>query len=166
MRPDFRQVVNPLSVSNLEEHKMARTSTYLDFPHTTEAAFNFYKSVFGTEFSTPFSRYQDIPGQPGQPPLSEAGKNLVMHVALPILGRYVQMGTDASESTGFTLKQGNTVYISLEPDTLTESDRLFKLLSTGGKVKMQLPDMSWRAYFGSLTDKFGVQWMFNCESKA
>lgn len=26
---------------------MARVSTYLNFPHSTEEVFNFYKSVFG-----------------------------------------------------------------------------------------------------------------------
>lgn len=29
---------------------MARTSTYLNFARSTEDAFTFYKSVFGTEF--------------------------------------------------------------------------------------------------------------------
>jgi PhnB protein len=30
---------------------MARVSTYLNFPRNTEKVFNFYKSVFGGEFS-------------------------------------------------------------------------------------------------------------------
>lgn len=88
---------------------MARVSTYLNFPRTTEAAFLFYKSVFGTEFSFPINRFKDIPAQPGQPPLAEADKNLVMHVALPILGGHVLMGTDAPESMGFTVKPSNNM---------------------------------------------------------
>ncbi len=144
---------------------MARTSTYLNFPRSTEAAFNYYKSVFGTEFSVPIGRFKDVPAQPGQPPLSEADRNLVMHVALPILGGHVLMGTDAPVSMGFKLNQGNNVYINLEPDTHAETERLFNALADGGKVEMPLTDMFWGAYFGSLTDKFGVQWMFNCESK-
>jgi PhnB protein len=150
----------------MEEHKMAKVSTYLNFPRNTEAAFNSYKTVFGTEFSTPIGRFSDIPAQPGQPPLSDADKSLVMHVALPIMGGHVLMGTDAPESLGFKLNQGNNVYINLEPDTRTETNRLFKLLADGGKVEMPLTEMFWGAYFGSLTDKFGVQWMFNCESKS
>ncbi len=145
---------------------MSRVSTYLNFPRTTEAAFLFYKAVFGTEFSMPAGRFKDIPPQPGQPPLAEADKNLVMHVALPILGGHVLMGTDACESMGFKLNQGNNVYINLEPDTRAETDRLFRALSDGGKVEMPLREMFWGGYFGSLTDKFGVQWMFNCESKS
>jgi PhnB protein len=43
---------------------------------------------------------------------------------------------------------------------------LFDALSAGGKVTMDLQDMFWGDYFGSCTDKFGVQWMFNCAEKA
>ena len=62
---------------------MARVSTYLNFPRNTEEAFNFYKSVFRTEFAGPIARFKDIPPQPGQPPMAEADKNLVMHVSCP-----------------------------------------------------------------------------------
>jgi PhnB protein len=145
---------------------MARVSTYLNFSRNTEEAFNFYKSVFGTEFDGGIQRMSDVPPQEGQPPLAEEDKNLVMHVALPILAGHVLMGTDAPESMNFKVRPGNNVYINLEPDTRAETDELFKALSDGGKVEMPLQEMFWGAYFGSLTDKFGVQWMFNCTSKA
>ncbi len=145
---------------------MAQVSTYLNFPRTTEAAFTFYKSVFGTEFSTPIGRFKDVPPQPGQPPLAEADKNLVMHVALPILGGHVLMGTDAPESMGFTVKYGNSMYLNLEPDTRSETDRLFKALAKNGKVENPLQEMFWGGYWGSLQDQFGVSWMFNCANKA
>ena len=144
---------------------MARVSTYLNFPRSTEAAFLFYKSVFDSEFSMPIGRFGDMPSCEGQPPLAEADKNLVMHVELPILGGHVLMGTDAPESMGFTVTPGNNVYINLEPDTRTETDRLFGALSDGGKIEMPLQEMFWGGYFGSLVDKYGVRWMFNCASK-
>ena len=144
---------------------MARVSTYLNFPRSTEAAFEFYRSVFGTEFAMPIARFKDIPAAPGQPPLAEADKELVMHVELPILGGHVLMGTDAPESMGFTVKSGNNMYINLEPDTLAETDRLFAALSTGGVVEMPLQEMFWGGYFASLVDCFGVHWMLNCVSK-
>ena len=143
---------------------MARVSTYLNFPRSTEAAFNFYRSVFGTAFSTPIMRFGDIPAQPGQPPLAEADKNLVMHVELPILAGHVLMGTDAPESMGFKLTPGNTVTINLEPDTRTETDKIFAALAAGGKVDMPLAQQFWGSYFGILVDKFGIRWMFNCAS--
>ena len=144
---------------------MPRVSTYLNFPRSTEQAFNFYRSVFGGEFNGPLHRFADTPPAPGQPPMAPEDKQLVMHVELPILGCHVLMGTDAPESMGFKVAPGNNVYINLEPDTRAETDKLFKALAEGGKVEMALQEMFWGGYFGSLTDRFGVQWMFNCQAK-
>ncbi len=145
---------------------MAQVSTYLNFPNNTEEAFNFYRSVFGGDFSAPVARFGDIPPQDGTPQLAEADRNLVMHVALPILGGHVLMGTDAPESMGLKVTPGNNVYINLEPDTREETRRLFEALSDGGTVSMELQDMFWGAYYGSCTDRFGIQWMFNCSAKS
>lgn len=144
---------------------MAKVSTYLNFQRSTEEAFNFYKIVFGTNFLNEIQRFSSIPPQEGVPEMPEADKNLVMHVELPILGGHVLMGTDAPESMGFKLSNGNNVYINLEPDTRAETKRLFDALSAGGKVEMQLQEMFWGGYYGSCKDKYGVQWMFNCSNK-
>lgn len=144
---------------------MARVSTYLNFPRSTEEAFLFYQSVFGTEFSAPIARFRDIPTQPGQPAIAEDDLNLVMHVELPILSGHVLMGTDAPESMGFHLVPGNNFSINLEPDTRAETERLFQALGEGGKVDMPLRDMFWGAYFGTLVDRFGIRWMFNCAQR-
>ncbi len=143
---------------------MARTSTYLNFMGKTEEAFRFYASVFGTELS-PFNRMGEVPSGPGMPALSEAEKNAVMHVSLPILGGHVLMGTDMLESMGHKLILGNNVSINLEPDTRAETERLFQRLAEGGSIEMPLQDMFWGDYFGSLSDKFGIRWMFNCSAK-
>jgi len=145
---------------------MARVSTYLNFPRTTEEAFRFYRSVFDTEFVGPIARFRDMPTAPDQPQLAEEDEDLVLHVELPILGGHVLMGTDASESMGFSVTSGNNVYINLEPDTRSETDRLFAALAERGAVEMPLQEMFWGGYFGSLTDRFGIRWMFNCSSKA
>jgi PhnB protein len=144
---------------------MARTSTYLNFMGNTEAAFEFYRSVFKTDFNGPIARLGDVPPGPGMPQLSDADKSKVMHIELPIVGGHVLMGTDAIESLGHHLTFGNNVSINLEPDTREEAKRLFDALAEGGKVGMALADMFWGAYFGSLTDKFGVMWMVNCAGK-
>ncbi len=145
---------------------MAKVSTYLNFTRNTEEAFNFYKSVFGGEFTGNIARFGEIPPAENKPALAEADKNLVMHVALPILGGHVLMGTDAPESMNFKVHFGNNVYINLEPDTRAETQRLFKALSAGGRVEQELQDMFWGDYYGSCKDKFGVQWMFVCSEKS
>lgn len=89
-----------------------------------------------------------------------------MHVALPILGGHLLMGTDAPESMGFKVNFGNNVYINLEPDTRLETQRLFNALSEGGTIEQKLQDMFWGDYYGSCKDKYGVQWMFNCAEKS
>ncbi len=145
---------------------MAQVSTYLNFDRSTEAAFTFYKSVFGTEFVNGIMRHRDVPVPEGQPGPREEDKDLVINVQLPILGGHLLMGTDAPESMGFKVNQGNNVYISLHPDTREEADRLFAALSEGGKVEMPMADQFWGDYFGSFTDKFGINWMINCSSKS
>jgi PhnB protein len=145
---------------------MSRTSTYLNFDGNTEEAFLFYKSVFGTEFNGEgIKHFGDIPQTPGNPPVNENIKKMVLHVELPLLGNHILMGTDAPKEMGFTLNFGNNVHICLEPDSRKETERLFTALTAGGTVTMPLEDMFFGAYFGSCIDKFGVSWMFNCVAK-
>lgn len=144
---------------------MSRVSTYLNFNRQTEEAFSFYKAAFGTEFEGPIGRMGDVPPMPGTPELNDDDKNLVMHVALPILGSHMLMGTDILESMGHSLMVGNNMYINLEPNTREETDRLYAALADGAIIEMELQEMFWGDYYGSLTDKFGVRWMFNCTEK-
>ncbi|WP_435353301.1 SRPBCC domain-containing protein [Emticicia sp. SJ17W-69] len=145
----------------LKTNKMARVSTYLNFPGTTEEAFNFYKSVFGGEFNGGIQRFGEIPAQEGMPPLSDEDKKLILHIELPILGGYILMATDAPESFGMKVNKGDNMHINLEPDSREETKRLFDALSAGGNVTMELQDMFWGAYYGSFTDKYGINWMVN-----
>lgn len=133
---------------------MSTINPYLNFPGTTEQAFNFYRSVFGGEFSAlqRFGEGQQIP---------PSVKDKIMHVSLPVGNGYVLMGTDACEEMGFKLTQGNNVFICIAPDTKEEATRLFNSLSADGKVNMQLQDTFWGAYYGDCTDKFGIHWMIN-----
>lgn len=129
---------------------------YLNFNGNTEEAFNFYKSVFGGDFAV-VMRFGDNP-QCGE--MSADDKDRIMHIALPIDGGGMLMATDALESMGQKLNVGNNFYISLSPTTRADADRIFAGLSDGGKVEMAMSEMFW-GYFGSFTDKFGVQWMLN-----
>src|ERR1700722_1373814 len=122
---------------------MPRVSTYLNFMGNTEEAVNFYKSVFGSEFLAPIMRMGDKPAAPGAPELSDAEKNLVMHVELPILAGHVLMATDMLESMGHVRRVGNNVTINLELEDRGETERLFGRLSDGGTDVFDLADMPW-----------------------
>ena len=139
----------------------ARVATYLNFNGNTEEAFNFYKSVFRSEFINGIKRFGEIPAEDGNPPVPESIKDMVLHVELPILGGHILMGTDAPESMGFKLMSGNNIHISLEPESRAEADRLFNELSNGGVVTMPMADMFFGSYFGEFKDKFGINWMIN-----
>jgi PhnB protein len=141
---------------------MATINPYLNFKGNTEEAFNFYKSVFGGEF-TSLQRFKDTPEGDRVPP---ADKEKIMHVALPIGKGNVLMATDAIESMGHKLTAGNNFHISITPDSEEETTKLFNGLSAGGNVTVPLQKMFWGATFGMFTDKFGVQWMVNYDENA
>jgi len=139
---------------------MAYVSIYLNFQGNAEEAFNHYKKIFGTEFSTPLMRMGDAPPREGAPALSDAEKTKVMHVALPILGGLQIMATDMLESMGHKLVEGNNFTISLSPDTKEEADKLYAALSEGGADAVPPHDEFW-GYWGTCKDRFGIRWMFN-----
>ena len=137
---------------------MEKLNIYLNFAGNAEEAFNFYKSVFGGEFSA-IVRFKDMP-MPGVG-IPKKDEDKVMHIGLPIGKEDVLMASDTLESLGQKLVQGNNVYISAHPESKDEADRIFKALSAGGTVEMPIANQPWGDYYGSLKDKFGVLWMVN-----
>lgn len=140
---------------------MTKLLTYLNFQGNTEEAFEFYRSVFGGEFSS-LIRFKDMPMEGYEIPEADADK--IMHISLPI-GDDSIMASDALESMGQKVSQGNNTYVFISPDTKDEADRIFQALSNGGEVEMPMTDQPWGDYFGSFRDKFGIQWMIDIESE-
>lgn len=141
---------------------MATVNVYLNFDGQCEEAFNFYKSIFGGEFIGEISRFGDMPPEEGAPSLPDDVASQVLHVSLPILGGSILMGSDAPESFGMPpLIAGNNMHITLSPDSREETDRLFTALAAGGTVTMALEDTFWGSYFGTCTDRYGIQWMLD-----
>ena len=130
-------------------------NTYLHFADQAEEAFNFYKSIFGGEFLT-LQRYQDAPGTN----VTEAEKNLILHISLPIGKGNLLMASDSvKDMHGWSLKPGNNFSLSIDVESKSEADRIHSALSKGGSVTQPMADQFWGAYFGMCTDKFGIQWM-------
>ena len=137
---------------------MATTNTYLNFNGNCEAAFNFYKSVFGGEFMY-MGRFGEMPNNE-EYKVPEADKNKVMHVSLPI-GTSVLMGSDCGGEWAPTFKQGNNFSVSVTAGSKEEADRIFNALLAGGQITMPLANTLWGDYFGMLTDQFGINWMMS-----
>ena len=131
-------------------------NTYLTFEANCREAFEFYRSVFGGEFSE-LQRFGDGPPDMGVP---DDAKARIMHVSLPI-GESVLMGSDANPAVGGGPVIGTNFSISYSPGSREEADQKFTALSQGGEVSMPMSEMFWGAYFGTCTDRFGIAWMIN-----
>ena len=137
---------------------MTTVNIYLNFNGNCEEAFNFYKSVFGGEF-TYVGRYKDMPPQEGQGKMSAEEANRIMHISLPVSKETVLMGSDAGGEWATNIIQGNNFSISINTDRKEEADRLFNGISSGGKVSMPMNQTFWGDYFGMFSDKYGINWM-------
>lgn len=133
---------------------MATVNIYLSFEGNCEEAFTFYRSVFGSEFSC-LGRYGDMPSP--DRPLSDAEKNKVMHVGLPVSRETVLLGCDMLED----FHAGNNFSICITPESEAEGRRIFTALSEGGTVVMPLEKSFWNSLFGMVNDRFGVSWMMD-----
>jgi PhnB protein len=131
---------------------------YLNFDGKAEEAFGFYAKILGGKL-TEIHRFGSMP-QDGGFELTSEQRNLVMHVGLELPDGQMLMASDVIEGMGQHVK-GNTVSISVHPDSKPEADRIFNALTEGGTVTMPLADQFWGDYFGSLTDRFGINWMVN-----
>jgi PhnB protein len=155
-KANAKPLAKPIQRSNV-------INPYLTFNGTCEAAFNFYKSVFGGKFPY-IGKFKDMPPVEGKPvPASEGEK--IMHVSLPIGKESILMGSDSSDAFGQATVVGNNFSISVNAFNEKEADRLYKGLSAGGRATMPMSKTFWGSYFGMLTDKFGIQWMVSVEEK-
>jgi PhnB protein len=148
--------------SDLNKTIMTKLNAYITFNGNCEEAFNFYKSAFGGEFLY-IGRYKDVPPTDRQIfPLENDEK--IMHVTLPISKETVLMGCDSPEAHGQGTIFSNNISLSINTDSKEEADRLFNELSVGGQIKMSMSQTFWGAYFGMLTDRFGINWLISCDS--
>lgn len=135
---------------------MKSASPYLNFKGNTKEAFDFYKLVFGGEFQAAVT-FRDFGG--AGMGVAEKDLDKIAHIALPLGPHAMLMGTDVVDGMGGTFTQGTNVYITLEPESAEEADRLFTALSAGGRIEMPLQATEWAEKYGSCADRFGVQWM-------
>lgn len=140
---------------------MALINPHINFNGNAEEAFNFYKSVFGGEF-TKIIRFKDISSPEFPVPEKEANK--IMHIALPI-GKNNLMANDVPESMGRVNENENRSKIFVNAESREEADKLFSGLSAGGTIEMPIDDSPWGTYFAMFRDKFGIEWMVEFDPK-
>ena len=132
---------------------MKQINAYLTFDGNCREAMEFYRQCFETElFIMPFS---EIPGE-----IPPEAKNRIAHARLS-KGEGTLMASDTMP--GMPFQAGNNFSVCIDCESIEEIDRLFAALGEGGKVTMPLQKTFWAPRFGMLTDRFGINWMFNCE---
>jgi PhnB protein len=129
---------------------MKQINVYLTFDGNCREAMTFYAEALGAEIT--FHSFKDMPQCPG------GAEDRIMHASVA-KGAAVLMASDTMPGMPFTA--GNNFSISVNSESAEEVDKLVAALGAGGKITMPPQDMFWGAYFGMLTDKFGLQWMFN-----
>ena len=134
-------------------------NAYLHFDGNCREVFDFYRSVFGGEYQS-FQTFGDGGSEIDVP---EADRDKIMHVTLS-MGDAVLMGSDVPSNFGPPRVTGTNVSLSYQTHSREETDRLFAGISEGGSVMMAPQEMFWGAYFGACTDRFGINWMLNCDS--
>lgn len=133
---------------------MALINPYINFNGNAEEAFNFYKSVFGGEF-TKIIRFKDIASP--EIPIAEKEANKILQIALPI-GKNTLLANDVPESMGRVNENENRSKIAVSAESREEAIRIFNGLSAGGNVEMPIGDSPWGSYFGMFRDKYGIEW--------
>lgn len=134
---------------------------YLIFNGNCREAIEFYAKVFETE--KPYIQtYGEVYQDNSEFNMPEEAKNLIMHANLNVRGSRL-IFSDTFPGNPYTI--GNNITVAFIDDDLNFMKRAFEMLKEGGKVEMELQKTFWSKAYGSLTDKFGVNWQFNHESK-
>ena len=132
---------------------MTLLNPYISFRGTAREAMEFYQSVFGGELDlSTFGDFQ-MPG------IGEDEADQIMHGQLDAPGGLTLMGADTPRS--MDVADGSNITISLSGDDQAELQGYWDKLAEGGAITMPLEAAPWGAYFGQLTDRFGVAWMVN-----
>ncbi len=130
---------------------MKDLTTYLMFDGQCRDAMTFYAKHFGAELQ--MSSFAEAPGD------LAGDKDRIMHARLDKGGTSILMASDVMPGAPFN--RGADISVAVGCDSAEEIAELFSAFSEDGTVTMPLNDTFWGARFGMLTDRFGINWMFN-----
>lgn len=137
---------------------MTLLNPYISFRGTAREALTYYQSVFGGELD--LSTFKDF----SMPGIDENEADQIMHGQLDAPGGLTLMAADTPSS--MDLAEGSKITISLSGDDQDELQGFWDHLAEGGSVGMPLEAAPWGAFFGQLTDRYGVNWMVNIAAPA
>ncbi|MGM1022738.1 MAG: VOC family protein [Bacillota bacterium] len=133
---------------------------YLNFNGNCREAAEFYAEVFGTE-KPQIMTFGEAPPNPDYP-LPEEAKNLVMHTRLTIDGSNVMF---SDVFPGMPFEAGNNISLAIVNRDEEKIRSYFHKLKEDGTVSMELQETFWSKCYGSLKDKFGIEWQLSHDSE-
>jgi len=135
---------------------MPTINPHLHFNGNTEEAFLFYKTVFGGEVKK-IIRFKELSTEGFSFPEDELNK--IMHISLSIGNTSTISGSDVPSMLGTVNENENRSKITITANSKQEAEALFNGLSEGAAIECELGQSPWGSYFGSLRDKYGIEWM-------
>ncbi|MCL6458542.1 MAG: VOC family protein, partial [Gorillibacterium sp.] len=132
---------------------------YMYFNGNCREVVDFYAQVFETD-KPRIMTYGEAPPSP-EFVLPEEAKNLIMHAQLNIVGSNV-MFSDVFPGSPFIA--GNNISLTIVNNNIETIKVLFNKLKEGGKVSMELQETFWSKCYGSLKDKFGIDWQLSYDN--
>lgn len=131
---------------------------YLIFDGNAREAALYYAQAFGLEEPN-LMTFGSIHQPEHLPPGSE---NLIMHTYLDIAGGKLMI---SDNFPGMPFQQGNSFTIAYVSNDEAAIESAFQNLKADSvSVKMELQETPWSKCYGSLTDKFNVEWQFSHEA--
>ena len=131
-----------------------KVQAYLAFRGNCQEALDFYADCLGAEIKnrqTYADRKIDVPNE---------YRDRLQHAELK--GNGVNfMAYDAAPDTPLT--DGTKIHLSIDVGNKQKAQEIFEQLSSGGKVHHELREREWNALFARFTDKYGINWMLNCD---
>ncbi|GAA1730244.1 VOC family protein [Isoptericola hypogeus] len=138
---------------------MARLNPYLSFKNQAREALEFYRSVLGGELD--LSLFGDMPADAGMP-IEESDKELVMHGQLDTPAGLTLMAADTGSMMPYVAPtSGVTVALTGGPEDHEYVAAAYERLAEGGSDAMPFEKAPWGDYYGQVTDKYGISWMFD-----
>lgn len=148
-------VSSPAAKSVKTEVKI-QLNPYITFNGNASEAIDFYVEKLGGTIESKMT-YGSGPTN-----VDEASKDKIMHSTMHFGSNTIMISDAVGRDK---MASGDNISMSLNFEDVTEMEKVFNGLGAGGTVTMPLAKQFWGATFGMLKDKFGINWMFNCDEK-
>jgi PhnB protein len=121
---------------------------YLNYRGACEQAFRFYEQHLGGKI-TGMVRHAEQPN----PNVAADWSEKILHARIEI-GTTILMGADIPNSEPM-----RSAYLALSLDSEEEAERVYALLTDGGKIFMKMEKTPFANRFAMLRDRFGTSWL-------